>query len=205
MILQEQIASCTKCRLATERQGLAVPAHAGTLYKTGGLALFLEAPGADEEKEFFTLPSGAKIGKPLVGAAGKLMNQLLQLAGVDREEVLVLNRIRCRPPRNRIIDYPDAVSQCDDWVIKELAEYEPHVILLSGATAAGAILGKGLSITAAAGSVRQTSDSFAYGKALFIPTFHPSYALRNGGLGSSIATEIVQHIKLAKALLEETN
>lgn len=196
--LAESVASCTLCRLATERTGLSVPAMPGTLYQKGGIALFLEAPGAEEEKLFTTLPSGKGIGKPLIGGAGKLMNQLLIQAGLDREEVLVLNRVRCRPPRNRIVDYPDAVTQCDSWVKKELDEYDPHVVVLCGNTALKAIFGAQVSITATRGSARQTSTQFVYGHRLWIPTFHPAFPLRNGGINSPMSKDIVSDLRLAK-------
>lgn len=200
--LAEDIASCTNCRLAKERTGLSVPAMPGSLYRTGGIALFLEAPGAEEEKLFTHLPSGAGIGKPLIGGAGKLMDQLLKAAGLDREEVLVLNRIRCRPPRNRIIDYPDAVTQCDDWVKKELEAYDPAVVVLCGNTALKSVLGATVSITAARGSVRQTSSMFHYGSRAWIPTFHPAFPLRNGGLSSPMSKDIISDLMLAKELAE---
>lgn len=198
--LAEAVASCTNCRLAKDREGFSVPAMPGSNYNTGGIALFLEAPGADEERMFTSLSSGVAIGKPLVGGAGKLMNQLLTLAGMDREDVVVLNRIRCRPPRNRIADYPDAVTQCDTWVQQELMQYVPSVVVVSGNTAAKSIFGAASNITSIRGNVRQTGNTFAYGQRLFIPTFHPSYALRNGGLASSIAKDIITDLKLAKEL-----
>ena len=201
--LAEAVAACTKCRLATERGGFSVPAMPGPSYIRGGIALFLEAPGADEERLFTTLPSSGGIGKPLIGQAGKLMDQLLTLAGIDREEVLVLNRLRCRPPRNRIVDYPDAVTQCDDWVKKELETYEPKVVVVSGATAANTIFGLQKSISNIRGAVRVTPSQFSYGPRIWIPTFHPSYALRNGGLGSQQAGDIISDLKLAKEMLIE--
>lgn len=173
----------------------------GSLYRANGIALFLEAPGADEERVFTVLPSGTPIGKPLIGQAGKLMDQLLLLAGLNREEVIVLNRIRCRPPRNRIADYPDAVTQCDDWVKKELNAYAPSVVVVSGNTASRSIFGAQASITSIRGTARQTGPTFEYGNRLWIPTFHPSFALRNGGLNSQAAKDIVADLILAKEML----
>ena len=196
------IANCTNCRLAKDRGiGLSVPAEPGKLYQLGGLAIFLEAPGADEEKHWDTLESGEEYGRPLNGRSGILMDTLLSRAGTSRADVLVLNRIRCRPPRNQINDYPDAVSQCDPWVVKELNEYAPSVVLLSGNTALRSVFGATASITSVRGSCRATSDSFAYGKRVFIPTFHPAYAARNGGENSEIGRLIVSDIKLALDVL----
>lgn len=206
MIQNEQlatdIANCTKCRLSTDRNsGLSVPGLPGPLYIRQGLAIFAEAPGADEEKPFKRLASGSFIGSPLIGRSGQLLNQLLKLAGTSRDEVLVLNRIRCRPPRNRIQDYPDAVAQCDEWVKKELEEYDPKVVILTGNTALRTIFGATTNITSTRGSARATSTSHNYGQRIWIPTFHPAFALRQGGIQSEAARSIIQDIKLALELL----
>lgn len=201
-ILAAQIANCTNCRLATVRgSGLTVPADPGEKYQPGGVAIFLEAPGADEEKYYESLPTGENIGRPLNGRSGTLMDLLLRQASLSRGEVVVLNRIRCRPPRNRIDDYPDAVSQCDSWVKKELEAYAPSVVILSGNTALKSVFGASASITSLRGVIRQTSEKFPYGKRIFIPTFHPAYALRNGGINSPIAKDIISDLKLAKELM----
>lgn len=165
------------------------------------MALFLEAPGADEERFDHSLPSGASVGKPLVGVSGKLMDQLLQLAGMSRQDVLVLNRIRCRPPRNQIKDYPDAITQCDSWVKKELDAYQPAVVVLAGNTSLKAVYGATASITGTHGVVRSTSTQHPYGSRIWVPTFHPAYAARNGGAGSQIALDIINDLRLAKSLL----
>ncbi len=188
--------------MATDRGlGFSVPASPGSSYLPGGLALFLEAPGADEEKFDHSLPSGANVGKPLVGRSGQLMDQLLKSAGLSRDEVLVLNRIRCRPPRNQIKDYPDAITQCDSWVKKELDAYQPSVVVLCGNTSLKSVYGAQASITSSHGVVRATSSDFSYGSRRWVPTFHPSYATRNGGAGSQVALDIINDLKLAKDLL----
>ena len=199
--LATQVAQCTSCRLAVDRGGLSVPASSGSFYQPGGLALFLEAPGAEEEKLHTSLSNGAQIGKPLVGRSGTFMDQLLLIAGINREEILVLNRIRCRPPRNRIDDYPDAVAQCDEWVKKELALYDPAVVICCGNTALRSIFEPSASITAFRGILRSTPKEHPYGARVFSATFHPAYALRNGGLKSQQAVDIVKDIKTAMSLL----
>ena len=210
MIQNEQlvkgIVACTACRLAVDRgSGLAVPADVGERYNTGGLALLLEAPGAEEEKLYDTLKvEGRKefsFGKPLVGRSGQLMDAILAQSGLSRSEVLVLNRIRCRPPRNRIDDYPDAIAQCDTWVKKELEAYDPAVVILCGNTALKSVFGATASITSYRGNVRSTSEGFPYGCRVFIPTFHPAYAARNGGISSSIGQDIIKDIRLGTEFL----
>lgn len=137
-----------------------------------------------------------------MGRSGVFMNQLLLQAGLSRDEVLILNRIRCRPPRNRIGDYPDAIAQCNEWVVKELDEYDPTVVVLSGNTALKTIFGGTASITSSRGTVRSTSSKFEYGARHFVPIFHPAYALRQGGMGSQAARDIIADLILAKEIHE---
>ena len=184
------VQSCTKCRLASLRTN-AVPALPGVDYKEHGLAIFAEAPGRDENAQ----------GRPMVGRAGQLLDNLLTASGLSREQLLVLNRVRCQPPRNRLQDYPDALLGCDEWTRKELEYYNPSVVILAGNTSMRAVFGVTSNITAVRGTVRVTSDKFQYGARVWIPTFHPSAALRAGGLGTDIAQSIVADILLAKTFL----
>lgn len=159
----------------------------GKNYQPGGLAIWAEAPGADEDRT----------GLPMLGRAGKLLDSCLAQAGLSRDDVLILNRVRCRPPRNRIQDYPDALIACDEWSEKELDIYNPSVAVLAGNTAMRAVLGPSVNITAVRGTCRQTSEDFAYGKRIYIPTFHPAAALRN----PELTADIINDLRLAKELL----
>jgi uracil-DNA glycosylase family 4 len=179
--LVSQIQSCVKCSLWNQRTN-AVPAEAGSNYKEGGLAIFAEAPGHDEDV----------LGRPMVGRAGKLLDGLLVAGGLSRADVLVINRVRCRPPRNRLADAPDAIVACDEWVVKELDVYNPSVVVLTGNTSARLIFG----VTTNIGN-----SKFPYGSRLWVPTWHPSFVLRAGGLNSGMAKQSIADITLAKELL----
>ena len=181
-----QIQNCTKCRLASLRTN-AVPAMPGGGYQTGGLAVFAEAPGKDEDAN----------GRPMVGRAGQLLDSLLTQGGSNRVNVLVINRVRCQPPRNRLQDYPDALTNCDEWTRAELEHYNPSVVILAGNTSMRAVFGMTANITAVRGTVRATSESFSYGKRLWVPTFHPAAVLRN----SNLTQDVVSDIALAVSLL----
>lgn len=192
MTLRDDILSCTKCPVLVSARTNAVPAFVGKNYVKGkGLALFAEAPGADEDK----------LGIPMVGRAGKLMDALLIQAGMSRDYVLILNRIRCQPIRNRIQDFPDAVLSCDEWTQKELTEYDPRVVVCCGNTAMRAVFGVTSNITSTRHTVRSTGDEFTYGARLYTATWHPSAVLRAGGLGSEMAKQSVSDLALAKELL----
>ena len=187
--LAQSVQNCTKCRLANPpiRRTNAVPALPGVEYKERGLAIFAEAPGRDENTT----------GRPMVGRAGKLLDNLLTASGLSRGGVLVINRVRCQPPRNRLQDYPDALLGCDEWTRKELEYYNPSVVILAGNTSMRAVFGVTANITAVRGTVRITSDKFQYGARVWIPCFHPAAVLRNPAL----TQDVISDITLAKSFL----
>ena len=178
--LVESVQNCTKCRLKDSRLN-AVPAMPGVDYKEHGLAIFAEAPGRDENAQ----------GRPMVGRAGQLLTNILMTSGVKRDETLILNRVRCQPPRNRLQDYPDALLGCDEWTRKELEYYNPSVVILAGNTSMRAVFGVTANITAVRGTVRITSDVFQYGARVWIPTFHPAAVLRNPALTQDVISDII--------------
>lgn len=188
MTLADDIRNCTKCTLFDKRTN-AVPAEAGSKYRKGGVAIFAEAPGADEDRT----------GRPMVGRAGRLLDGLLLQAGLSRDEVVILNRIRCRPVRNRVQDFPDALLACDEWVKRELDAYVPSVVVLAGNTALRSVFGATVNITSVRGTARQTSDDHVYGHRLWVPCFHPAAALRN----PQLITTLVDDLRLAEELYNE--
>jgi DNA polymerase len=80
-----------------------------------------EAPGANEDR----------VGLPFVGAAGKLLDQLLGEIGMSREDVFVANTIKCRPPDNRD-PHPNEIEACNDYLNRQIELIEPAVICTLG-------------------------------------------------------------------------
>jgi uracil-DNA glycosylase len=134
------------------------------------LMLLGEQPGDREDIE----------GKPFVGPAGSLLARALEEAGVDRERVFVTNVVKhfkWRPSRKRRLhERPNAaeIRACRPWLDLELELVRPEVLVLLGATAAGAILGPGCRLTRERGSLLADPD----GGPDRIATFHPSAILR---------------------------
>jgi uracil-DNA glycosylase len=134
------------------------------------LMLLGEQPGDREDIE----------GKPFVGPAGSLLARALEEAGVDRERVFVTNVVKhfkWRPSRKRRLhERPNAaeIRACRPWLDLELELVRPEVLVLLGATAAGAILGPGFRLTRERGSLLADPD----GGPDRIATFHPSAILR---------------------------
>ena len=165
MILQELSASlynCQRCKLAKLGRtqvvfGVGNP-HA-TIMFVG------EAPGFYEDKQ----------GEPFVGAAGKLLNELLQSAGLARSEIYIANVIKCRPPNNRDPE-PDEVETCKPFLLQQIELIKPKVVCTLGRWATETLLGRKVGITKIRGqAIRQTDF-------VLFPMLHPAAALHQGGL-----------------------
>ena len=122
-----------------------------------------EAPGAKEEE----------IGKPFVGRSGKLLDHLLQNAGIDiSQDVYFCNVVKCRPPQNR---RPTKIEIQENlpWLYQQIKLVNPKIIVLVGATALSAILKNKSPISILRGKWINWDGR------LVMPIFHPAYLLRN--------------------------
>ena len=167
-----QIQACTTCSIGKlgERTNV-VPGWIGSKTTDPLLGIMCEAPGAQEDLA----------GLPLVGRAGQLFDRLLDGAGLDRQSLLLMNRVRCRPKDNQLKNYPDAVEACDEWTKAELALYNPRVVVLMGATAMKGVFGTDPKVGLTRGQVRRTDETFTFGKRIWVATFHPAYLMRPNG------------------------
>ncbi len=152
------IAGCRKCTLCQERTNT-VPGEGNpraTLMCVG------EGPGANEDQ----------LGRPFVGAAGKLLDQILAAIECPRETVYIANIVKCRPPGNRK-PLPDEAAACLPYLHRQIALVKPKVLLALGGTAAEHLLGVKQSLGALRGQVHR------YGEIPLIVTYHPAALLRN--------------------------
>src|SRR5690606_14043392 len=120
-ILREEVAACTKCHeLATTRTQ--------TVFGVGNpkarLCFLGEAPGADEDR----------LGEPFVGRAGRLLNKIIEACQLKREDVYILNVIKCRPPGNRN-PLPEEAMNCRPYLDRQLELIQPEFICCLGAVA----------------------------------------------------------------------
>ena len=157
--LEQAVSGCQRCaELACSRQQ--------TVFGCGDVAAricFLgEAPGADEDAS----------GEPFVGRAGQLLTKIIEACRLTRNDVYILNVLKCRPPGNRR-PLPEEVAHCLPYVQQQLQTIAPEVICCLGATAAQALLTTTESIGKLRGRWHQYRD------AAVICTYHPSYLLRN--------------------------
>ncbi len=153
--LAGEIRACTACPLhRSARQ--AVPGEGSA---ESGVLFLGEAPGYNEDVQ----------GRPFVGAAGQLLDELLVGIGLDRSKVFITNVVRHRPPENRD-PLPDEVAACDVWLRRHLEALAPRVVVTLGRFAMYKFL-PGQSITRVHGRVQRI------GGVTVFPMFHPAAAL----------------------------
>ena len=126
-----------------------------------------EAPGADEDR----------IGRPFVGRAGQLLDRMLAAIGFDRESVLITNVVYWRPPGNRTPTTAE-IASCLPFVLRHVALVQPKILVLCGATAAGALLPGGQGITRLRGRWFELQIPGLAEPVPTLPMFHPSFLLR---------------------------
>lgn len=124
-----------------------------------------EAPGFNEDAQ----------GKPFVGAAGKLLDRLLERIGLDRERVYVTNVLKCRPPQNRD-PMPNEAEACIPYLRRQVKLVSPKVIIVLGRHALERML-------PGYGPISRVHGTFVErGPYSFVPVYHPAAALHNGSL-----------------------
>ena len=159
-VVAQEVAACTRCaELADSRTQTVF----GVGNPTARLVFLGEAPGADEDRQ----------GEPFVGRAGKLLTDIIQSGmGLRREDVYILNILRCRPPGNRN-PLPDEAANCREYLDRQLAIIRPEFLCCLGAVAAQNLLDTTDTIGRMRGRVLD------YQGIKVVCTYHPAYLLRN--------------------------
>jgi len=134
-----------------------------------------EGPGQQEDRQ----------GRPFVGPAGQLLNELLQGIGLRREQVFITNIVKCRPPGNRDPE-PSEIGACHDYLLAQIAIIVPKIICTLGRFAAQALIDPALSITREHGKSRRLSGI------LYLPIYHPAAALHQARLITALESDFTQ-------------
>ena len=186
--LREAAAGCTACEL----------------YKTGTQTVFGEGARSAEAMFVGEQPGDQedKAGKPFVGPAGRLLDEALEDAGIDRTQVYVTNVVKhfkwVARGKRRIHQKPNwqEVAACRPWLDAELAVVEPRVLVCLGATAAQALLGRQFRVTKERGKPVD-SDLAEH----VLATIHPSAILRDPETREQEYAAFVDDLKTVAALL----
>jgi uracil-DNA glycosylase family 4 len=158
-IIQDEVVGCARCpELVANRTQ--------TVFGVGNprprLCFLGEAPGADEDRQ----------GEPFVGRAGQLLNQIIAACTLRREDVYILNVVKCRPPKNRA-PTPQEAGNCRGFLDRQLAILQPEFLCCLGAVAAQNLL----ETTTPIGQLRGRFHEYQGIRVL--ATYHPAYLLRN--------------------------
>lgn len=180
--LVREVLECKKCRLWKSRKN-AVPGEGSLNTK---IMFIGEAPGRMEDLE----------GRPFVGAAGKLLTELLSSIGLRRSEVYITNLIKCRPPQNRD-PLPDEVEACSPYLDRQIELLMPKLIVTLGRHSTKYILSKcGIRVTSISRvrgrvfSIRVNDVSIKV-----IPTYHPAAALYNPKMRNILEEDFKKVVK----------
>ena len=158
-VIAKEVAACSACQELADTRNLTV---FGVGNPNARLVFYGEAPGADEDRQ----------GEPFVGRAGNKLYEIIQAMGIQREDVYILNTIKCRPPGNRNPS-PEEQENCSGFLKRQLEIIQPEYIVCLGAVAAKSFL----QVTTAIGELRGTFHMQNEIKVLC--TYHPAYILRN--------------------------
>lgn len=156
--LEVEVRACQACKLCHDRTQ--------TVFARGNaeapLMFIGEAPGADEDR----------LGKPFVGAAGRLLDKIIEAMGLSEREVYIANVAKCRPPNNRP-PLPEEVAACSPFLERQIELVRPSIIVALGRTPTWHLLQR----TESMGKLR--GRWFEYRSIPCMPTWHPAYLLRN--------------------------
>jgi len=156
----EQVAGCTRCRLAQARTQVVF----GVGSPDADLMFVGEAPGFHEDQQ----------GIPFVGQAGQLLTRLLAGIGMAREDVFVANVLKCRPPGNRD-PAPDEIEACESHLFRQIELIRPRVVATLGNFATKLLSGKQTGITRVHG--QEQERTLGGHRVLLYPLYHPAAAL----------------------------
>ncbi|MDI6796189.1 MAG: uracil-DNA glycosylase [Desulfatibacillaceae bacterium] len=158
--IRADLGDCRRCPLCNGRANLVF----GEGNPKAQILFAGEGPGREEDEQ----------GRPFVGEAGRLLTKIIAAMGRSREEVYIANVVKCRPPGNRD-PKPDEISACIPFLKRQIQSIRPIVIVALGRVSAHTLLGVSTPITKLRGELG------FFGEFPVMPTFHPSYLLRQGG------------------------
>lgn len=151
------LGDCQRCKLAPSRHSIVF----GVGAESAPLMFVGEAPGAEEDRR----------GEPFVGAAGQLLDKMIEAMGWTRDTVYIANVLKCRPPGNRDPE-PDEVAACEPFLARQIEVIRPRIIVTLGKPATHLLLKTSAPISALRGRFQE------YRGIRVMPTFHPAFLLR---------------------------
>lgn len=169
--LYGEMRSCRRCALSGTRTNVVC----GSGNEESDVVFIGEAPGFHEDRK----------GEPFVGAAGKLLTELLAGIGIRREDVYIANVLKCRPPNNRS-PQPEEIELCRPFLERQLELINPKAVCTMGNFATRAVLQKEVFISKVRGTPVKT------GKFSVFPLYHPAAALHRGDMREPLKQDFLK-------------
>jgi len=187
--IAEEIKNCRRCDLSKRRTN-AVPGEGNA---NSPIVLIGEAPGYWEDRK----------GRPFVGAAGKLLDEILEKIDIRRSEIFITNVLKCRPPGNRD-PRSEEIRACTPFLDRQLKIIKPKLIVTLGRHSTSYLFSKmNLSfdgISKVHGRIYQAR--FAEWKCYVMPTYHPAAALYNVNLKEVLLSDFRKLKEKMNSLIE---
>ncbi len=175
--IEQKAKNCHLCPLAKSRKNVVF----GEGNPNADLMFIGEGPGANEDES----------GKPFVGRAGMLLTKIIEnVLNLKREDIYIANIVKCRPPNNRVPTIEE-VTSCKPYLEEQIAIINPKIIVALGSTSYHHLSDDyDMSISKIRGEILE------YGNAILIPTYHPSYLLRNPSAKKDVFADMLKVKKL---------
>ncbi len=180
--IEEEVKSCKKCPLFRTRKNYVF----GEGNINADIMFVGEAPGEEEDNQ----------GRPFVGKAGKKLTEMIKAMGFERKDVFIANIVKCRPPGNAT-PTPAIRRTCFPYLQKQIAIIQPKVLIALGNVAAQTLLNTKETITRLRGNFGK------YQGIPVMPTYHPSYVIRNYTI--AVRKAVWEDLKKVMALLNENS
>jgi len=175
--LKKQAMECHLCELSKSRYKVVF----GEGNPNADILFVGEGPGASEDSS----------GKPFVGRSGELLTKMIEnVLHISRSDVYITNIVKCRPPNNAT-PTPIQAHTCQPYLMKQIELIKPKLIIALGATAYHYITGDEAEISKVRGTL------YSQNGYTVIPTYHPSYLLRN----PSAKKEVFEDLQKVKKLM----
>jgi uracil-DNA glycosylase len=176
--IKKEVIQCVLCGLSITRKN-AVPGSGSINRK---IILIGEAPGKNEDET----------GSPFVGSAGKILDQALIDARIERKEIYITNVVKCRPPNNRVPTDEEIRICTNQYLKKEIDIISPKIICILGATALKSLLGL-KSMTPYRGKIVKRPPL------KYFITYHPAATIYNNKLKQIFFEDIQKLAKIVNA------
>jgi len=174
--IASEVRDCTRCRLAQGRTR-AVPGEGSPDTE---VVFVGEGPGQNEDRQ----------GRPFVGRAGDLLQELLGMIGWRREDVFITNVVKCRPPNNRDPE-PDEIAACQPYLARQLEILDPALLVTLGRFSLQTFM-PGDRISRVHGTERPVDPSTGARAATGYALYHPAAALRQGSLKETMQRDMAR-------------